>query len=77
MAQEPISGERHDDFNSEQARLFKSIFGFWEDKFLDVVKPIAEKICSNDDKFSTNSVPFLDEFVVLLTLSTTIAYWLS
>ncbi|KAG0355172.1 hypothetical protein BGZ54_001264, partial [Gamsiella multidivaricata] len=51
MAQEPVRGERHDSFSSEHARLFKSIFGLWEDKFLDVVEPVVVKLCSTvDDK---------------------------
>ncbi|KAI8606761.1 hypothetical protein EDD21DRAFT_297702 [Dissophora ornata] len=51
MAQEPVRGERHDSFSTEHARLHKSIFGMWEDKFLDVVEPVIVKLCSTvDDK---------------------------
>ncbi|KAG0312267.1 hypothetical protein BGZ99_009606 [Dissophora globulifera] len=51
MVQEPVRGERHDAFSSEHARLYKSIFGMWEDKFLDVVEPFIVKLCSTvDDK---------------------------
>ncbi|KAF9110857.1 hypothetical protein BGX27_005774 [Mortierella sp. AM989] len=53
MAQEPIRGERHDSFSNENARLYKSIFGLWEDKFLDVVEPVIVKLASTvDDKNS-------------------------
>ncbi|KAF9193043.1 hypothetical protein BGZ51_004276 [Haplosporangium sp. Z 767] len=51
MAQEPVRGEGHDSFNGDYARLYKSIFGLWEDKFLDVVEPVIAKLCSRvDDK---------------------------
>ncbi|KAF9423951.1 hypothetical protein BGZ94_008120 [Podila epigama] len=51
MAQEPIRGERHDTFSSEHARFYKSIFGLWEDKFLDVVHTTLTKLVSRvDDK---------------------------
>ncbi|KAI1320115.1 hypothetical protein EDD11_002087 [Mortierella claussenii] len=51
MAQDPVRGERHDSFSSEHARLYKSIFGLWEDKFLDVVEPVIGSLCSRiDDK---------------------------
>lgn len=53
MAQEPVRGERHDAFSSDQARFYKSIFGLWEDKFLDVVQPVMVKLASRvDDKNS-------------------------
>ncbi|KAF9164493.1 hypothetical protein DFQ26_001384 [Actinomortierella ambigua] len=51
MSQEPARGEAHDVFSSEHARLFKSIFGLWEDQFLfDLVAPIVEKkLCQQSD----------------------------
>ncbi|KAF9169581.1 hypothetical protein BGX20_010129 [Mortierella sp. AD010] len=53
MAQEPIDG---DSFNTEHARFFKSIFGLWEDKFLDIVEPAIIKLASIvDDKNSQRS----------------------
>ncbi|KAF9994804.1 hypothetical protein BGZ79_000402 [Entomortierella chlamydospora] len=56
MAQEPIHGERHDSFSTEHARFFKSIFGLWEDKFLDIVEPVIIKLASTvDDKNSQRS----------------------
>ncbi|KAG0235309.1 hypothetical protein BGW42_005476 [Actinomortierella wolfii] len=51
MSQEPVRGEAYDAFVSEHARLYKSVFGMWEDRFLDVVAPIAERLCrQTDDK---------------------------
>ncbi|KAF8964857.1 hypothetical protein BGZ46_000706 [Entomortierella lignicola] len=51
MSQEPLRGERHDSFSTDHARLFKSIFGLWEDKFLDVAQPVIIKLASTiDDK---------------------------
>ncbi|KAG0021330.1 hypothetical protein BGZ82_011351 [Podila clonocystis] len=51
MAQEPVRGERHDAFSSDHARFCKSIFGLWEDKFLDVVQPNLTKLAARvDDK---------------------------
>ncbi|KAF9918681.1 hypothetical protein BX616_006764 [Lobosporangium transversale] len=53
MAQEPVRGERSDAFSIDHARFYKSIFGLWEDKFLDVVEPLIVKHCSTvDDKNS-------------------------
>lgn len=53
VAQEPVRGERHDSFSTEQARLYKSIFGLWEDKFLDVIVSPLTKLCARvDDKNS-------------------------
>ncbi|KAF9434968.1 hypothetical protein BGZ76_007123 [Entomortierella beljakovae] len=53
MAQEPIRGERHDTFSTDHARLYKSIFGLWEDKFLDAVEPVIVKLVTKvDDKNS-------------------------
>ncbi|KAF9396493.1 hypothetical protein CPC16_001175 [Podila verticillata] len=53
MAQEPVRGERHDAFSSDHARFYKSIFGLWEDKLLDVVQPVMAKLASRvDDKNS-------------------------
>lgn len=53
VAQEPVRGERHDSFSTEQTRLYKSIFGLWEDKFLDVIVPPLTKLCAKvDDKNS-------------------------
>ncbi|KAF9155612.1 hypothetical protein BG015_009167 [Linnemannia schmuckeri] len=53
VAQEPVRGERHDSFSTEQARLYKSIFGLWEDKFLDVIVLPLTKLCAKaDDKNS-------------------------
>ncbi|CAO3568761.1 unnamed protein product [Mortierella alpina] len=51
MAQEPVRGERHDAFSSEHARLYKSMFGLWEERLLAVVEPVVTKLCSRvDDK---------------------------
>ena len=49
MAQEPVRGERHDAFNSEHARFFKSIFGMWEDKFLGAVAPAITALCAKSE----------------------------
>jgi proteasome activator subunit 4 len=49
MAQEPVRGERHDAFNSEHARFFKSIFGMWEDKFLGAVAPAVTALCAKSE----------------------------
>lgn len=51
MVQEPVRGERHDAFSSDHARFYKSIFGLWEDKFLDIVQPALTKLAARvDDK---------------------------
>ncbi|KAG0049518.1 hypothetical protein BGZ83_005704 [Gryganskiella cystojenkinii] len=49
MAQEPVRGERHDAFNSEHARFFKSIFGLWEDRLLGVVIPTITALCAKSE----------------------------
>ncbi|KAG0225196.1 hypothetical protein B0O80DRAFT_458867 [Mortierella sp. GBAus27b] len=49
MSEEPLRGERGDAFNMEHAKLYKSVFGLWEDKFLDQVQPIIVKLCSTVD----------------------------
>ncbi|KAF9978770.1 hypothetical protein BGZ73_000417 [Actinomortierella ambigua] len=54
MSQEPARSDAHDTFTSEHARLYKSIFGLWEDRFLfggnnDLVAPIAERLCQQTD----------------------------
>ncbi|KAF9586315.1 hypothetical protein BGW38_007062 [Lunasporangiospora selenospora] len=57
LAQEPVRGERHDAFSSEHARFFKSIFGLWEDKFLDQVEPVVVSLCNRvDDKNAQRTV---------------------
>ncbi|KAG0349377.1 hypothetical protein BG004_007004 [Podila humilis] len=50
MAQEPVRGEQHDSFNSGHARFYKSIFGLWEDTFLDVVQPVVSKLAARVDE---------------------------
>ncbi|KAF9940539.1 hypothetical protein BGZ65_006679 [Modicella reniformis] len=49
MTEEPLRGEKYDSFNTEHAKLYKSIFGLWEDQFLDQIEPVIVKLCSKTD----------------------------
>lgn len=49
MSSDPLRGERSDAFNLEHAKFYKSIFGMWEDRFMDQVEPIIVRLCSSVD----------------------------
>lgn len=51
MSEEPLRGERGDAFSMDHAKLYKSIFGLWEDKFMNQIEPIIVRLSSKiDDK---------------------------
>ncbi|KAK3822755.1 MAG: hypothetical protein J3Q66DRAFT_424160 [Benniella sp.] len=49
MSSDPLRGERSDAFNLEHAKFYKSIFGMWEDRFMDQIEPIIVRLCSSVD----------------------------